>query len=107
MKKFDCKNGSAPEINLSWLYYGEVKIRETFVYEYTPTRHMAISIRQNSGFSSDGKFQSTEGETSDGKMSDGKTWTSDGKLQMAKADSVYQRTDPDSVVAKTEDWRTF
>ena len=49
----------------------------------------------------------TEGETSDGKMSDGKTWTSDGKLQMAKADSVYQRTDPDSVVAKTEDWRTF
>ena len=30
------KSGSAPEIYVSWLYYRDIKIRDTFVYEYTP-----------------------------------------------------------------------
>ena len=29
------KISSAPEIHVSWLYYGDIKIRDTFVYEYT------------------------------------------------------------------------
>ena len=30
------KGNSAPEIQVFWLYYGDIKIRDTFVYEYTP-----------------------------------------------------------------------
>ena len=30
------RSSSAPEIHVSWLYYGDIKIRDTFVYEYTP-----------------------------------------------------------------------
>ena len=30
------KIGFAPEIYVSWLYCGDIKIRNTFVYEYTP-----------------------------------------------------------------------
>ena len=26
-------NGSAHEIHISWLYYGDIKIRDTFVYK--------------------------------------------------------------------------
>ena len=35
-KIWPSKIGSAPEIHVSWQYYGDIKIRETFVYEYTP-----------------------------------------------------------------------
>ena len=30
------KSDSAHKIHVSWLYYGDIKIRDTFVYEYTP-----------------------------------------------------------------------
>ena len=30
------KSGSTPEIQVSSLYYGDMKIWDTFVYEYTP-----------------------------------------------------------------------
>ena len=33
------KTGFAPEIHVSWLYCGDIKIRNTFVYEYTPPVH--------------------------------------------------------------------
>ena len=26
----------APKIHVSWLYYGDIRIRDTFVNEYTP-----------------------------------------------------------------------
>ena len=32
------KSGFVHEIHVSWLYYGDIKIRDTFVYEYTPER---------------------------------------------------------------------
>ena len=37
IKKFNQKKSFAHEIHVSWLYYGDIMIRETFVYEYTPT----------------------------------------------------------------------
>ena len=38
MKKFDLKkNGSAQEFVVSWLYYGDIKIRDTFVHEHVLT----------------------------------------------------------------------
>ena len=30
------KNDFAYEIHISWLYYGDIKIRDTLVYDYTP-----------------------------------------------------------------------
>ena len=36
MKKFDLVIGFAPEIHVSYLCYGDIKMRDTFVYEYTP-----------------------------------------------------------------------
>ena len=30
-------SGPAHKIHVSWLYYGDIKIRDTFVYKYTPT----------------------------------------------------------------------
>ena len=36
VKKFDNKSSSAHEIHVAWLYYGDIKIRNAFVYEYTP-----------------------------------------------------------------------
>ena len=37
------KSGSAHEIHVSWLYYGDIKIRDTFVYKHTPTTHDIIA----------------------------------------------------------------
>ena len=36
------ESGFAPEIQVSWLYYGDIKFRDTFVYEYTPPRFLKV-----------------------------------------------------------------
>ena len=38
------ESGSAPEIQVSWLSYGDIKIRDTFVYEYTPLLRLKFVI---------------------------------------------------------------
>ena len=32
------KSGSAHEIHVSWLYYGDIKIKDTFVYKHIQAR---------------------------------------------------------------------
>ena len=36
------KSGFAHEIQVSWLHKSDVKIRDTFVHEYTPVRYEGI-----------------------------------------------------------------
>ena len=38
-KMWPNESNSAHEIYDSWLYYGDIMIRDTFVYEYTPWAH--------------------------------------------------------------------
>ena len=38
-----CKSSFAHEIHVSWLYYGDIKIRDCFVYEHILTLHIYVS----------------------------------------------------------------
>ena len=39
-----CESESAPEIQVSWLSYGDIKIRDTLVYEYTPMMMVMMMV---------------------------------------------------------------
>ena len=43
------QNNLTPEIHMSWLYHGDIEIRDTFVYEYTPPSHLpSLALRMQS-----------------------------------------------------------